>query len=98
MNVSRFDEFCQAIASPFGRRQALKLVAAGFVAALWPKRAAAQLLTCGAVTTGANATNPAGCVGGVPLAGVCTALQATALVGILCPAACPVSVTSSSCI
>jgi hypothetical protein len=98
MNVSRFDEFCQAVASPFGRRQALKLVAAGFVAALWPKRAEAQLLTCGAVTFGANASNPAGCVAGVPLPGVCAALQATALTGILCPAACPITVSSSSCV
>src|SRR5205807_126341 len=83
---------------PFGRRQALKLVAAGFVAALWPKRAVAQL-PCGAATVGATAQLAGGCAVGAinPSAAVCASLQATALVGIICPGACPITLNTTSC-
>ena len=97
MNVSRFDEFSQALAPPLGRRQALK-VAAGVLAVLWPRRASAQLLTCGFLTAGATLRG-SGCAAGAiaPLPGVCAALSATVLSGILCPTACPVTVSSFSC-
>src|SRR5207302_7423732 len=58
------------------------------------------LLTCGAVTLNATAQqlNVNGCNSGSPPPAVCTALQATVLAGILCPTACPITITSSSCV
>lgn len=93
-----FDELCKAMATDVPRRSAVKFLAAGVAAAFWPKRGAAQVLGCGAVSLGVTASGAdPGCVlNGIPT--TCPALMATALVGVLCPGACPTTVSSSNCV
>ena len=95
-----FDALSRILAAPMGRRRTLQLCAASVAAAIWPRKATAQLLTCGAVSVGVTAINPTACAGLIttPPPGVCAALQTTALTGILCPTPCPVTLNSTSCV
>lgn len=96
--ISTFDSISRILAAPVGRRRTLQLLAASLTAAIWPKKAMAQVFTCGApVNLSLTAANPT--CDGVLTGALCTTLsaQVTQSIIALCPASCPPSAVVPTC-